>query len=88
MDVQMPGIDGLAATRAIRGMSDSATLPIVAMTAQALTAQYDACRDAGMDDYLAKPITATALFAMIDKWADERRSHRVDTTPESCVVPP
>lgn len=69
MDVQMPGIDGLAATRTIRALPQCAGLPIVAMTAQALPGQIDACRDAGMNDYVAKPITPAALFAAVEKWS-------------------
>jgi len=68
MDIQMPGMDGLAATRAIRAMTGLSDLPIVAMTAQALQSQWEACREAGMNDYLAKPITPTALIAMLNKW--------------------
>ena len=71
MDVQMPDMDGLAATRVIRGMSGCEDLPIVAMTAQALTSQIAACREAGMNDYLAKPITPAALFAILEKWTDQ-----------------
>ncbi len=71
MDVQMPVMDGLAATRAIRAMSGCEDLPIVAMTAQALTSQIAACREAGMNDYLAKPITPAALFAVLEKWTGE-----------------
>jgi signal transduction histidine kinase/CheY-like chemotaxis protein len=71
MDVQMPGMDGLAATRDIRAMSGCEDLPIVAMTAQALTSQIAACREAGMNDYLAKPITPAALFAVLEKWTNQ-----------------
>jgi signal transduction histidine kinase/CheY-like chemotaxis protein/HPt (histidine-containing phosphotransfer) domain-containing protein len=70
MDVQMPGIDGLAAARTIRALPQCSRLPIVAMTAQALPEQIDACRKAGMDDYVAKPIVPTALFAAVEKWTD------------------
>lgn len=72
MDVQMPGTDGLSATRAIRAVS-GAKPPIVAMTAQALPQQIAACYDAGMDDYLAKPITPAAVFAAVEKWVGRPR---------------
>ena len=52
-------------------MSGCEDLPIVAMTAQALTSQIAACREAGMNDYLAKPITPAALFAVLEKWTGE-----------------
>ena len=76
MDVQMPGMDGLSATRAIREVDRFAKLPIIAMTAQALPAQIDTCHEAGMNDYLAKPITPAALIAAIEKWAGGGRSLR------------
>jgi CheY-like chemotaxis protein/HPt (histidine-containing phosphotransfer) domain-containing protein len=76
MDVQMPGMDGLSATRAIRAVNRFAQLPIIAMTAQALPAQIETCHEAGMNDYLAKPITPAALIAAIDKWAGAGRSPR------------
>ncbi len=69
MDVQMPGIDGLTAARTIRAMQHTVRVPIVALTAQALPDQIGACRAAGMDDYVAKPIQPGALFAAIRKWA-------------------
>ena len=69
MDVQMPDMDGLAATRAIRGLARHGDVPIVAMTAQALPDQIAACHAAGMDDHLAKPIARDSLQAMIRKWS-------------------
>jgi len=71
MDVQMPGMNGMDATREIRAIRGCETLPIVAMTAQALTSQWEACRDAGMTDHLPKPITPASLLAMLEKWAGE-----------------
>ena len=76
MDVQMPGMDGLTATQAIRAVDRFAELPIVAMTAQALPSQIATCHEAGMNDYLAKPVTPAALVAAIDKWAGGSRSTR------------
>ncbi len=62
MDVQMPETDGLAATRQIRAMAGPAgQVPIVALTANAMTRDRDACLEAGMTDYLAKPIDVAAL---------------------------
>ena len=68
MDVQMPGMDGLAATRIIRAMGGAAArLPIVALTANVMAEQIAACRAAGMDDHLGKPIRTDALFDLIQR---------------------
>jgi CheY-like chemotaxis protein len=69
MDCQMPVMDGLAAARAIRAAeTDGAHVPIVALTGNAMPGDREACVAAGMDDYLAKPFSLTALRAMIDRW--------------------
>jgi PAS domain S-box-containing protein len=71
MDCQMPVMDGYAAARAIRGLSDAraAATPIVALTASALQADVARARAAGMDDHLAKPYTGQQLAAVVEKWA-------------------
>ncbi len=70
MDCQMPVMDGLAAARAIRAAEPGgARVPIVALTGNAMPGDREACVAAGMDDYLAKPFSLTALRAMIDRWA-------------------
>jgi signal transduction histidine kinase/DNA-binding NarL/FixJ family response regulator len=64
MDVRMPNMDGLAATRAIRGRGgDYATLPIIALTANAFAEDVEHCREAGMSDFLAKPLRKPVLVA-------------------------
>jgi len=71
MDCQMPGMDGFAATAAIRADEAAharAPTPIVALTASAMPGDADACRAAGMDDYLAKPYTLDQLRAAIAPW--------------------
>lgn len=68
MDVQMPGMDGLSATRAVREDPSFAALPIIALTAHALPEQIIAIRVAGMSDYLAKPVETRALEAAVAKW--------------------
>lgn len=61
MDCQMPELDGYAATRQIRTLEKDAHTPIIAMTATAFTDERDRCINAGMDDYLSKPVTIEAL---------------------------
>jgi len=71
MDLQMPEMDGLEATRIVRGAGSATkncTIPIIAMTAHAMPGDRKICLDAGMDDYIAKPVTAAALSALIEKW--------------------
>ena len=71
MDIQMPEMDGLEATRIIR-RQERATgthIPIVALTAHALKSDRDRCFEAGMDDYISKPINVHELLAAIGKWA-------------------
>ena len=69
MDCQMPVMDGYAATRAIRGREAAGgpRMPIVAVTANAMREDYDRCRDAGMDDFVAKPVTLAALAQAIER---------------------
>lgn len=69
MDMQMPVMDGLEATRKIRQQGGhNAQIPIVALTANAMQSDYEACRAAGMDDYLTKPINRESLDACIKRW--------------------
>ncbi|MBU4460832.1 MAG: PAS domain S-box protein [Verrucomicrobia bacterium] len=70
MDVQMPGMDGLAATRLIRAMDGEAQrIPVVALTANVLGDQVEACRAAGMDDHLGKPIKLEELSSLLGRVA-------------------
>jgi len=69
MDMQMPRMDGLSATRAIRALpTHGPRAPIVALTANALPEDELLCRDAGMDDFLSKPIAPTKLRALAARW--------------------
>ena len=72
MDMQMPLMDGLQATRLIRAMPGRAGLPIVAMTANAFDEHRDACLAAGMNDFVMKPVDANHLFATILQWLQSR----------------
>ena len=69
MDMQMPDLDGIEATKAIRLLErkqERLRTPIVAMTANAMRGDRERCLEAGMDDYLAKPIKTTELFSIIE----------------------
>jgi CheY-like chemotaxis protein len=68
MDCQLPGLDGLEATRRIRAKLPGQPLPIIALTANASTQDRDACLAAGMDDYLTKPVRPELLAATLQKW--------------------
>ena len=72
MDCQMPEMDGFEATRRIRARGDLGELPVVALTANALSGDRQSCLDAGMTDYLTKPFTRDQLKAMLDKWTTGR----------------
>jgi CheY-like chemotaxis protein len=66
MDLRLPGMDGLAASRALRAMGQST--PIIALTADAFEEDRRACLDAGMDDFLTKPLSHEALRAALANW--------------------
>ncbi|MBI5610146.1 MAG: response regulator [Deltaproteobacteria bacterium] len=68
MDVQMPVMDGLTATRELRARPYGKATPIVAMTANALVEDQAACREAGMDEFIAKPIDPMRLMAVVANW--------------------
>ncbi|WP_079433774.1 PAS domain S-box protein [Zoogloea sp. LCSB751] len=81
MDVQMPELNGIDATRAIRGEATLANLPIVALTAGALPSQRERAMQAGMNDFLAKPFEIDTLVATARRWAGQ--AIRAGTAPAS-----
>ena len=71
MDVQMPVLDGFAATRALRAREQELglpRLPVIAMTANAMSGDRDLCLAAGMDDYIPKPVRLAELHRVLDQW--------------------
>jgi len=71
MDMQMPVLDGVAATRLLREQSEYAALPILAMTANAFEEDKRACLEAGMNDFVAKPVLPEALYASLLHWLSQ-----------------
>jgi signal transduction histidine kinase/DNA-binding response OmpR family regulator len=67
MDIQMPEMDGVKATKIIRD-NGFETIPIIAMTAHAMKGDREKCIQAGMDDYITKPIKRESMFEMLEKW--------------------
>jgi PAS domain S-box-containing protein len=76
MDIQMPELDGITATRMIRDDPRHRALPIIAMTAHTMAHERQRCRDAGMNDHVGKPFSPKELFALLAQWIPERGQAR------------
>jgi two-component system sensor histidine kinase/response regulator len=87
MDVQMPEMDGIEATRRIRDPRftiPNRRIPIIAMTARAMQGDRERCLEAGMDDYVAKPVSPRSLAEVLDKWLPQGSAA---TTGQAPVAP-
>jgi two-component system, sensor histidine kinase and response regulator len=68
MDMQMPVMDGIAATLELRRMEQHRSLPIIALTANGIVRERQKCMEAGMNDLLATPIEPQEMWDMLQKW--------------------
>ncbi len=73
MDLSLPGIDGWEATRRIKANEELRHIPIIALTAHAMTGDEEKARESGCDDYLSKPIDEDLLFEKLDGFLGEGR---------------
>ncbi|MBU4054931.1 MAG: response regulator [Proteobacteria bacterium] len=94
MDVQMPEMDGLEATRQIRKKKSgirNGKIPVIAMTAHALAGDREKCLRAGMNDYLSKPISPATLAETLKKWlpgkTGESREKQAESAPQEGILP-
>ncbi|PPD49209.1 MAG: histidine kinase [Methylobacter sp.] len=83
MDVQMPEMDGLMATQAIRALPGCKALPILAMTANAFNEDRRACLAAGMDDFVAKPVVPKDLYTALLHWLARSDTPKSRTDPDA-----
>lgn len=87
MDMQMPVMDGIEATRQIRSNPELRKVPVIAMTANAMQADRELCMEVGMNDYIAKPFDPNQLFAVLLKWlAPESAQAQKTAAPKQAPV--
>ena len=75
MDMQMPRMDGISATVAMRKRPALQSIPIVALTANAFDEDWQRCMDAGMDDFIAKPVDPKVIYSTIHDWLERKAVH-------------
>ncbi|OSM04111.1 hypothetical protein MAIT1_03623 [Magnetofaba australis IT-1] len=88
MDMQMPIMDGYAATRAIREIAGCEGLPIIAMTANVMAEDLERAQAAGVDDHIAKPINLHQLFTVMARWIEPSQPLAAGVHPVSVGAPP
>ncbi len=93
IDIQMPVMDGYQSTREIRKMKEYDNLPVVAMTADAMVGVKEKCLEAGMQDFVTKPIDPAKLFSALVKWIPEKKKFgeeekEIPDENENIVAPP
>ncbi len=86
MDVQMPVMDGLEATRQLRKIKSYQYTPIIAMTAHAMDGDREACLQSGMNDYLSKPIDPDILLQMLSNWLESYETLHVESADVSVDI--
>ncbi len=86
MDCHMPVMDGYTATRKIRGNSDWSNIPIIGLTANAMASDREKALNAGMDDYIIKPIAAEKLYATLGHWFKLQQTDLKAYEPEQIIV--
>jgi CheY-like chemotaxis protein/HPt (histidine-containing phosphotransfer) domain-containing protein len=87
LDLRMPRLDGLDAARTIRALPGQARTPIIAVTANTFDEDRAACRAAGMDDFLAKPVDVPQLYRVLLRWLDAAAADAGDDVAASVAVP-
>ncbi|UTH72818.1 PAS domain S-box protein [Chromobacterium sp. IIBBL 290-4] len=87
MDMQMPGMDGLEATRRIRANPAGRQVPILAMTANAFADDREACEKAGMNDFVAKPVEPARMFETLRRWLPHAQAATQAAQPERPAAP-
>ncbi len=91
MDIQMPVMNGYDATAKIRSMPDHQNIPIIAMTAHAMAGDREKCLNAGMNDYITKPLKLDELINVIERWHQQPLTSSVEESanmvePDDCQV--
>jgi len=86
MDIQMPDMDGIQATRSIRALSHRGDVPIIAMTAAAMESDRMACNEVGMNDFIPKPIDLENLAAALLRWIPARNETCISGSSDASLV--